>query len=376
MVLVVMILVWQACTESSIVKHDEFGDFFPSIEQLTDGVAYKYYLHIDQPNNDVERKTDIRYRVYFLMDDTVTIDHYNAGFDKIQMQKMRVSDGKWILISDVSLNYRALNNVEYDSESIKIDSVTNCILDWSGEPSILRQYYTTEDYQRIITNRISTHIDTAIAEMPHRMMKGYETYDIVQDQDTTQYRYEISQTYRYSHGLVSAVRSTDEVRLELELVEIMSADAFLELADHGGYRVGHIDTSLTIDDAETFAPCYHATKINDYYNDRRAQYIGKTGRLRKDLADEIDPTLFDGQHGYLTFRFVINCEGRAGWFVADGSTFDYRDHVFSPALVRAIYKVLNQPNRWQFLTVNGEARDAYTYIILKIEDGVLTEIIP
>lgn len=83
-------------------------------------------------------------------------------------------------------------------------------------------------------------------------------------------------------------------------------------------------------------------------------------------------------NGYLNFRFIVNCEGNAGWFEIIEMNLDLDEQKLNPDLVKALLNFTAQSKHWNILNYikTGEAYNYYNYVSYRLENGKITEIIP
>ena len=128
---------------------------------------------------------------------------------------------------------------------------------------------------------------------------------------------------------------------------------------------------------EEFNLCGHERFIADYYNSTPdGQYIHGKRALLDTVFNNLDEAKMLEQNGMLIFRFVVNCEGKAGRFIVDGYDFMYQPLKFEEETIEHLYGILSKLEEWRPVVINEEARDAYFYITFKIEDGKITDILP
>ncbi len=84
----------------------------------------------------------------------------------------------------------------------------------------------------------------------------------------------------------------------------------------------------------------------------------------------------DTDNGFLNLRFIINCKGEVGRMEINELDIDYKPSKFSPNLVKQIIKLSSRKENWKISSIKGEQLDSYMYLIYKIEDGEISEILP
>ena len=162
-----------------------------------------------------------------------------------------------------------------------------------------------------------------------------------------------------------------------ELVEQIPIEQFQKMANHGRHRLAYIDPEKTMDEATDFKICNE--RIADYYNHDIGHFpILKGGKnaMQKLLNTQLDKTKLFKESGYLTFRFVVNCEGVAGRFITEQTDLDFQGKTFNPETVSHLYEIVKNIKDWRTTMIRKEARDAYAYITFKLNDGEIIELLP
>ena len=80
--------------------------------------------------------------------------------------------------------------------------------------------------------------------------------------------------------------------------------------------------------------------------------------------------------GYITIRFVVNCEGKTGMFRVQQMDEDYNETIFEENIVSIILKFVKSLDGWIVQSYKGQTVDYYQYLTFKIENGIVKEILP
>lgn len=80
--------------------------------------------------------------------------------------------------------------------------------------------------------------------------------------------------------------------------------------------------------------------------------------------------------GYLNFRFLVNCEGNAGWFEIIEMNLQLEETKLNQNMVQQLFKLTSNPENWAVFTYDGQPRNYYMYISYRIENGEILEILP
>jgi len=82
------------------------------------------------------------------------------------------------------------------------------------------------------------------------------------------------------------------------------------------------------------------------------------------------------QTGWLTIRFIINCEGRTGWFRLSGIDSEYQPFHFSQKVSAQLLTLTKALQGWQPATYNNKIYDSYQYVTFKLKKGAIECILP
>ena len=123
------------------------------------------------------------------------------------------------------------------------------------------------------------------------------------------------------------------------------------------------DSSFKVCD-ETIIFQYYSVNAN-YQNGRRA--------IKKEIWETIEPLTFETS-GYITLRFVINCEGDVGYFRAKTIDSELKTNEFDTDKIKALQKSIANLNHWNAGALNTKTFDSYFVLNFKIENGKITHI--
>ncbi|MEL6969237.1 MAG: hypothetical protein AAFO02_03630 [Bacteroidota bacterium] len=366
-ILALFLLLGLAACQKPVSPLGIAGDYYPPTEELRSGIVNKYYLHY-KSNDKYTEWTDMAYYLYELnRDSQLQITHYDPGFQPYSRFLTIFRAGEQVVL---------LQEQYWRTDSFP-GGITKVVMqNWQGDTSL---YQATTTYDGEIIENFSLRQRSqrdSLADGRHLKIFEYErqrTYDYP-DEDQRKMQAEITRVFAQGLGLYSSTVKLEEGTLEMELVEQLPATLFRKRQAAAPKRVAYIDPAQVLDKGTDFTPCDE--DIIDYYNgDPDAGPIGGKRRLWK-LFEQLDPKLLNGQSGYLTFRFVINCEGVAGYFITEEAGLDFVRKRFPEPLVRHVFDLLRQFQAWQPTEARGEVYDSYAYITLKLKDGKLVEILP
>ena len=140
--------------------------------------------------------------------------------------------------------------------------------------------------------------------------------------------------------------------------------------------VGDIDFDPQKDDTN-FKICDKNVSYSfQYYNDSKGfQYKGEKLAIEEKLKSlKIQGN--ENSNGYITVRFLVNCEGKAGLFRIQTMNFDYKEAAIDKNLEVQLLDFTKSLNGWIVKEINNKKIDYYQYITYKIEYGKVSEILP
>ncbi len=142
-------------------------------------------------------------------------------------------------------------------------------------------------------------------------------------------------------------------------------------------QVGDITSDLTLDTPD-FKTCNGDEYAFQYFNTGEGfRYRGEKTALVSQILKKYKPNSSSkDQSGYIRIRFIVNCKGDAGRFRIISSNFKYQDKTFDTAITEQLLTILKELKGWEIMTKNEKPLDYYLYLIFKIENGHIIEILP
>ena len=104
-------------------------------------------------------------------------------------------------------------------------------------------------------------------------------------------------------------------------------------------------------------------------------FRGSKSTFKKYILENFNTT-DNSDNGFLNLRFIINCKGEVGRIEINELDIDYKPSKFSPNLVKQIVELSSRKENWNISNIKGEQLDSYMYLIYKIENGEISEILP
>jgi hypothetical protein len=140
-------------------------------------------------------------------------------------------------------------------------------------------------------------------------------------------------------------------------------------------HVGDISFDKDIDDPN-FNVC-DENKVFQYYNfGKGLRYEGEKSAINQYFKDKANLRERQGETGFLTIRFIVNCEGKTGRFRIQGMDANYKEKQFEKGLVDELLSLTRQLDGWIVARDDKNRFDYYQYLTIKIENGKLIEIMP
>jgi hypothetical protein len=167
-------------------------------------------------------------------------------------------------------------------------------------------------------------------------------------------------------------------KLALPFAILCSCQSEKKAIDKGGYLrwVGDIEQNDEIDEKE-FKACNGDDRILQYFNlGKGPAYSGEKSKVLSTFKSKFQPIPGKNQSGQIRIRFVVNCKGDAGRFRVLQSGYDYQEKEFDKAIISQLLNITKGVENWEVFKINEVPVDYYMYLIFKITDGQLTEILP
>jgi hypothetical protein len=136
------------------------------------------------------------------------------------------------------------------------------------------------------------------------------------------------------------------------------------------HRIGDIAFDENIDNSE-FKVC-NENRITQYYS-AGTNYQGGEKTIKKELNELINSLNFN-ESGFITFRFVVNCENSVGRFRVKMVNTDLKENSFKSINIQQIQESIKSLNGWKAGKWKDESLDSYYVLNFKIENGKIVDI--
>lgn len=131
-------------------------------------------------------------------------------------------------------------------------------------------------------------------------------------------------------------------------------------------------------DHHSFKICGKQDQIVQYYAFSEKPYKGERSALIEYFKKGYHKNKLEvrNESGLIRIRFIVNCKGNAGRFRILAMSSAYQPKEFSSPLTMELLNLTKEFNRWNLMSANGIYRDYYLYLIFKIKNGQLVDILP
>lgn len=142
-------------------------------------------------------------------------------------------------------------------------------------------------------------------------------------------------------------------------------------------HVGDISFDKKMDNP-TFRRCMQEDYGIQYYNINNSnglKYRGEKLAIIQEL-EKLNLTSSNKSNGYITIRFVVNCEGKTGLFRIQQMNENYTEEDFDKDLSKKLLNFTKSLNDWTPTEIQNKKVDYYQYLTYKITNGKVSEILP
>lgn len=128
-------------------------------------------------------------------------------------------------------------------------------------------------------------------------------------------------------------------------------------------------------DSKDFHSC-HEDLVNQYYAfGQNIQYKGEKRALMNSVYSQYNGKAFNDT-GYITIRFIVNCEGQSGRFRVKTLDNAYNPVELNTEMTAQLLSIVKGLDGWIPGMYEGKGYDYYQYLTFKIESGEITSILP
>ena len=129
-------------------------------------------------------------------------------------------------------------------------------------------------------------------------------------------------------------------------------------------------------DKDDFELC-NEKHIYQYFNNLGGfEYYGGKSAVEKEYYEKYKSTTIKNETGLIRINFVVNCKGETDRFRLISMDEDYNEKTFAKSITEQLMSISKSLKGWMPKKLNGIYIDYYQYLIFKIEEGRIKEILP
>lgn len=343
--------------------------YFPPSEIFEQGFVNKFYHHFQPYDKDSRGAIRISYTACQSTDDKkVKITNYNAGFEATGWQYYHMQDNRLWIDS-------AWYILDYDTIRSRVEPGPYKFWD-TANGGFFKEQYTIDSVELQYISHQYAARDTVYDSIPAlKMLFARSARDL--EQDSTRYEWKAWELYLKGRGLWATWEQNQKGIVSSQVVEQMSLQEFERRANHGKHRVAWIDPDRNLGSATGFKICGREQDIADYYNgEPDAHFLPSKKDLVRALDTQVPKSIYEDFSGFITIRFVISCEGILGRLSVQAYDENYQKTPMKLEDQEILANLFKNLGSWQATQINGEARDAYAYVSIKIQDGKIQHYLP
>jgi len=107
------------------------------------------------------------------------------------------------------------------------------------------------------------------------------------------------------------------------------------------------------------------------------EYEGEMWSIKENLKKSYKSKGIEGQTGFITIRFIVNCKGKSGRFRLYSTDQKLEEFTFTKEISDQLLKIVKELSGWKAGEIpSGENIDYYQYLTFKIVNGQIKEITP
>jgi hypothetical protein len=129
-------------------------------------------------------------------------------------------------------------------------------------------------------------------------------------------------------------------------------------------------------DNKNFELC-NPNYIFQYFNDSGGvEYKGEKLAIEEEFKQKYNSEIVKKESGLVRIRFVVNCKGETDRFRILGGDENYQEKKFDSSITNQLLTITKALNGWIPKKYHNKQIDYYQYLIFKIKDGKIIEILP
>lgn len=146
--------------------------------------------------------------------------------------------------------------------------------------------------------------------------------------------------------------------------------------EHYPHFVGYLNPENTLSN-EDFELC-NGGKIDfqsKHHGGVDYAYKGEKRQFKQIILKEYQNKNYSDS-GYIAFRFIVNCKAQVGRIEVIELDLNLQKTSLNPEMVQKLLTLTSDSKHWNIHTVNETPVNYYMYVLYRIENGNLVEILP
>ncbi|MBK9270284.1 MAG: hypothetical protein IPM48_01690 [Saprospiraceae bacterium] len=139
--------------------------------------------------------------------------------------------------------------------------------------------------------------------------------------------------------------------------------------------VGDILFDSLLDNKEFFL-CNEKDIMQYHNNEKGLEYKDEKWAILQEFEKKYHHEIDSSQNGLIRVRFVVNCKGQTDRFRIIGMDEYYQAKTFNTQITNQLLDICKNLDGWLPKKLEDVEMDYYQYLIFKIVNGQLTEIMP
>ncbi len=116
--------------------------------------------------------------------------------------------------------------------------------------------------------------------------------------------------------------------------------------------------------------------IVQYFHLHGMTYDGDKWAIEKIFREKYDSKNVKHESGLIRIRFIVNCLGETERFRLIASDENYQEKTFDESITSQLLAITKNLKGWKAMTYNDAKTNYYQYLVFKIKDGQIQEILP
>lgn len=118
-------------------------------------------------------------------------------------------------------------------------------------------------------------------------------------------------------------------------------------------------------------------QIFQYFNNGGGlEYEGEKLAIEREFAGKYKSEIIEDQTGVIRINFVVNYKCETDRFRLISMDGKYNEKLFAQSITTQLMSITKSLKGWKAKKINGNSIDYYQYLIFRIENGQLKEILP